>query len=168
MADIQPKKMLLLNILEILKKHTNEQRTLTQKEIGDLLQREYGMTADRKAIRRNLADLAEAGYPVRTGTEQTRNMLNKATGETEENIACSDFYYEHLFTEGELRLLIDGILFSRGVSHRQGKDLIRKVESLTDDSFHTLCIPCYLFAGSRCFQRILLSPRKPPSSGYSG
>ena len=135
MADIQPKKMLILNILEILKKHTNERRTLTQKEIGDLLQREYGMTADRKAIRRNLADLAEAGYPVRTGTEQARNMPNKATGETEENIACSDFYYEHLFTEGELRLLIDGILFSRGVSHRQGKDLIRKVESLTDDSF---------------------------------
>ena len=136
MADIQPKKMLILNILEILKKHTNEHKTLTQKEIGDILQREYGMTVDRKAIKRNLADLMEAGYPVRTGAEQTRNVPNKVTGETEENIACSDFYYEHLFTEGELRLLIDGILFSKGVSHRQGKDLIRKVESLTDDSFH--------------------------------
>ncbi len=62
-------------------------------------------------------------------------MPNKATGETEERIAFSKFYYEHLFTEGELRLLIDGILFSKGVSHRQGKDLIQKVESLTDKSF---------------------------------
>ena len=70
MADIQPKKMLILNILEILKKHTNEHKTLTQKEIGDILQREYGMTVDRKAIKRNLADLMEAGYPVRTGAEQ--------------------------------------------------------------------------------------------------
>lgn len=136
MADIQPKKMLILNILEILKKHTNEHRTLTQKEIGEILLREYGMTVDRKAIKRNLADLMEAGYPVRTAVEQTRSVQNKETGETEENIACSGFYYEHLFTEGELRLLIDGILFSKGVSHRQGKDLIRKVESLTDDSFH--------------------------------
>jgi hypothetical protein len=64
MSGIQTKKMLILNILEILKKYTNEtdpKTYLTQKEIGNLLLQEYGMTADRKAIRRNLTDLMEAG-----------------------------------------------------------------------------------------------------------
>lgn len=135
MAGMQPKKMLILNILEILKKHTNENHPLTQKQIGELLEKDYGMIVDRKAIKRNLSNLMESGYPVCAKSEHTRMGISKDTGETEENIACSDFYYEHAFTEGELRLLINGVLFSKGVSHRQGKDLIRKLESLTDDSF---------------------------------
>ena len=136
MAGIQPKKMLILNILEILKKYTNENNPMTQAQICEKLQSEYGMTVDRKAIKRNLADLMEAGYPVRSSHEQVRSVQNKETGEKEESVAYSDFYYEHLFTEGELRLLMDGVLFSKGISHRQGKDLLRKLDSLADDSFH--------------------------------
>ena len=135
MGSMQPKKMLILNILEILKKHSNENHPLTQKQIGDLLEKNYGMIVDRKAIKRNLANLMESDYPVRTKSEQIRTGISKETGEKEENVACSDFYYEHAFSEGELRLLINGVLFSKGVSHRQGKDLIHKIESLTDDSF---------------------------------
>ena len=136
MAGIQPKKMLILNILEILKKYTNESNPMTQAQICEKLQSEYGMIVDRKAIKRNLADLMEAGYPVRSSHELVRSVQNKETGEKEESVAYSDFYYEHLFTEGELRLLMDGVLFSKGISHRQGKDLIRKLYSLADDSFH--------------------------------
>lgn len=136
MAGIQPKKMLILNILEILKKHSSEDSPLTQKEIGEILLRDYGMEAERKAIKRNLADLMESGYPVRTKIERPRSTVNRSTGEPEENIACSDFYYEHMFTDGELRLLIDAILFSRGISRHHGRDLIQKLESLTSDSFH--------------------------------
>lgn len=135
MGSMQPKKMLIVNILEILKKHSNENHPLTQKQIGDLLEKDYGMIVDRKAIKRNLANLMESDYPVRTKSEQIRTGISKETGEKEENVACSDFYYEHAFSEGELRLLINGVLFSKGVSHRQGKDLIHKIESLTDDSF---------------------------------
>ena len=134
-AGLQPKKMLILNILESLKKHSKEEHSLTQKAIGEILLRDYGMSVDRKAIKRNLAELMESGYPVRMKTERTRSTVNRETGETEENTACSDFYYEHLFTEGELRLLITSVLFARGVSHKQGKDLIEKLESLADDRF---------------------------------
>ena len=136
MPGIQPKKFLILNILEILKRHTNQENPITQKKIAEYLEKDYGMIAERKAIKRNLAELMEAGYPVRTKTEKTRNGINRRTGETEENIACSDFYYEHPFSDAELRMLIDGVLFSGSTPKKQGRELIRKLEDLTDKSFH--------------------------------
>ncbi len=136
MPGIQPKKMLILNILEILKRHTKPGQTITQKKIAEYLEKDYEMVAERKAIRRNLAELMDSGFPIRTGKESTRNMVNRETGETEENIAYSDFYYEHAFSDAELRMLIDSVLFSRSTPQKQGKDLIRKLEDLTDESFH--------------------------------
>lgn len=50
----QPKKLLIINILDILKKYSDEDHRLSQKDIANILEREYGMSADRKAIRRNL------------------------------------------------------------------------------------------------------------------
>ena len=81
MAGLQPKKMLILNILEILKKYSDEDHPLKQKQIGEILLRDYGMTVDRKAIKRNLAELMDSGYPVRIKTEKARTTLNRETGE---------------------------------------------------------------------------------------
>ena len=50
----QPKKLLILNILDILRKYTDEDHRLSQKEIAEILKNEYDMKADRKAIRRNM------------------------------------------------------------------------------------------------------------------
>lgn len=55
----QPKKLLILNILDILWKYTDEDHRLSQKEIGDILKNEYDMKTDRKAIRRNLMNLMD-------------------------------------------------------------------------------------------------------------
>ena len=136
MPGLQPKKLLILNILEILKRHTNPENPITQKKIAEYLENDYGMIAERKAIKRNLAELMEAGYPVRVKTEKVRSGINRATGEADENIACSDFYYEHPFSDAELRMLIDSVLFSRSAPKKQSKELIRKLEELTDESFH--------------------------------
>jgi hypothetical protein len=48
-----PKKMLTLNIPDILNRCTDGNHRLSQKEIVDLLRTEYGMTVDRKAVKRN-------------------------------------------------------------------------------------------------------------------
>lgn len=53
MYDLQPKKFLILNILSILYRHTDEQYRLSQKDISDKLILEYDMKADRKSITRN-------------------------------------------------------------------------------------------------------------------
>ena len=60
----QPKKMLIMNILDILKRYTDEDQRLSQKEIMDILEREYGMKAERKAVKRNLLNLIDYGYNV--------------------------------------------------------------------------------------------------------
>lgn len=56
----QPKKMLIMNILDILKKYTDENHRLSQKEIMDILEQEYDMKAERKAIKRNLMNLIDS------------------------------------------------------------------------------------------------------------
>ena len=37
----QPKKMIIINILDILKRYTDENHRLSQREIMDILEREY-------------------------------------------------------------------------------------------------------------------------------
>ena len=41
----QPKKLLILNILDILWKDSDQDHRLTQREIGEILRTRYGMTA---------------------------------------------------------------------------------------------------------------------------
>ena len=41
----QPKKMLIMNILDILRKYTDEDHRLSQREIMEILEGEYDMKA---------------------------------------------------------------------------------------------------------------------------
>ena len=54
MDTMQPKKLIIMNILDILKKYTDEDHRLSQKEIAEILETEYEMKVDRKAVKRNL------------------------------------------------------------------------------------------------------------------
>ena len=154
----QPKKLLIINILDILQKYTDENHKLSQKDIAEILKREYGMEADRKAVRRNLLNLMDFGYEIEY-TETIRKIpvkdtatgepvIDPATGEPvmEERELWSDFYLKKQFTDGELRLLIDSLLFSSHIPARQCKDLIHKLEGLSNVYFqsrvkHIFCDP---------------------------
>lgn len=46
MTDMQPKKMIILDILDILRKHTDEDHRLSQHQIQNLMESEYGMKVD--------------------------------------------------------------------------------------------------------------------------
>lgn len=84
MYTIQPKKMLILNILEILRKYTDEDHRLSQKAIVDILRTEYNMMVDRKAIKRNIMNLIDFGYNIEY-SESVRMVPNAKTGELEES-----------------------------------------------------------------------------------
>ena len=132
----QPKKLLIVNILDILKRYTDEEHRLSQKEIETLLKTEYGMEAGRKAVKRNLMDLLEFGYEIEY-TETPRRVRNAKTGGWEESTILTDFYLVHDFTDGELRLLIDGLLFSRHIPYSQRRQLVEKLEGLSNLYFRT-------------------------------
>ena len=130
----QPKKLLIINILDILKNYTDENHRLSQKEIVDILSDEYGMKADRKAVRRNILDLMEFGYDIEYN-ETVRKVKDPDTGNIDESYIWSDYYLVRDFTDGELRLLIDGILFSRNIPHKRCLDLVKKLEGLSNVYF---------------------------------
>ncbi len=132
----QPKKLLILNILDILRRYSDADHRLSQKDIADILENEYNMTADRKAIRRNILNLIDCGYDIEY-SESIRMMPNKKTGKPEETYLWSDFYLEREFTDGELRLLIDSLLFSKHIPYSQCKKLVDKLEGLSNMYFRS-------------------------------
>lgn len=126
----QPKKMMALCILEILKKYSDEAHHMSQREIEEKLRSQYLMNVDRKSVKRNLMDLIDYGYDIHYDLVARTNR-NTKTGEIESNDILTNFYIENEFTDGELRLLIDSLLFSKHIPAKQCKDLIEKIENLS-------------------------------------
>ena len=115
MNELEPKRMALLRVLEILQQHSDENHPLTQERILKYLQ-EDGISLERKAVGRILSLLKEAGYEIAsTGT------------------GC--FLAERTFEDSEIHLLIDGVLASKHVNPTHSKELIGKLASLASPSF---------------------------------
>lgn len=129
MYTTQPKKMLILNILEILKHHTDVEHRLSQHDIIRILRDDYAMNVDRKAVKRNLMDLIEYGYQI-----EYKEIVRKGKTGEEETI-YTDWYLEHEFSDAELRLLIDSLLFSKHIPNSQCKELIYKLKGLSNVYF---------------------------------
>ena len=148
MSDIHPKKLLILYILDILQKYTDEEHRLSQKEIQDILKKEYEMPVDRKAIKRNLLNLIEYGSSIEYREVSRKEIFRKKSvvsdkdsldledkGIPEDDLLWTDFYLKQKFTNEELRLLIDSLLFSKQIPYSQAKKLITKLESLSNIYF---------------------------------
>lgn len=129
MESAQPKKLLIMNILDILKRYSDPEHRLSQRQIGEILEREYGMKADRKSIRRNLADLISAGYELEYSETVRKNRRGG------EETLLTGWYLDRTFTDSELRLLIDGLLFSRHIPAGQRRALVKKLEGLSSQYF---------------------------------
>jgi predicted DNA-binding transcriptional regulator YafY len=52
-----------------------------------------------------------------------------------ESEVCSKWYMEKYFSNEELRVLVDGLVFSKLITAKQAKELIKKVETLGDSNF---------------------------------
>lgn len=119
-------KLLIMNILDILKKYTDENHRLSQKEIVEILDNEYDMKTDKKSVKRNLMNLIKFGYDIEY-SESLRVYKNKQRKEIE-SLILSDFYLNCDFSDGELRLLIDSLMFSKHIPHAPCMELVEKLE----------------------------------------
>lgn len=148
MSAEHPKKLLILYILDILQKYTDEEHRLSQKEIQDILKKEYEMPVDRKAIKRNLLNLIEYGSSIEYREVSRKDIFRKKDSVSykgtsdfvdkeisEDDLLWTDFYLKQKFTNEELRLLIDSLLFSKHIPYSQVKELITKLESLSNIYF---------------------------------
>lgn len=115
MYALGSKKMLAMGILQVLKDHTDYDHRLTQQEIIDLLDKEYGMVCDRKSIKSNIISLIEWGYEI----ENDKGW----------------YLAERDFEEVELRMLIDSVLYAKGIPAHQAMILIEKLKGLGSKHF---------------------------------
>ena len=108
MESFEPKKLALIRVLQILEKHSDCEHPIKHDKIVDLLEIEYGLTIERKAIGRNISLLNEAGYDIETTKK-------------------GSYLAERTFEDSELKLLIDGVLSSKHITPKQSKELIEKL-----------------------------------------
>ena len=133
MSEMHSKRLIQHDILEILKEYTDADHRLSQQQIQHYLEADYGISVDRKTVRRHLCALLEADEEHICFKEGvTRTRIGK------KQPILSGWYYRALFTEGELRFLIDCVLFSDAMPQKYRRDLIRKLESLSNRHFHSI------------------------------
>lgn len=129
MYTIPPKKMVIINILEILRKYSDMDHRLTQQDIVEILKKDYFMDVDRKTVKRNLMNLLD----LDCGIEY--NEITRKDGKGNENSICTDWYMTREFEDSELRLMIDSLLFSKHIPYSQCKTLIEKLKGLSNVYF---------------------------------
>ncbi|MBQ8028607.1 MAG: WYL domain-containing protein [Clostridia bacterium] len=132
----KPKKMIIMNILDILRRHSDAEHRLSQKDIIDIMKKEHDMVIDRKTVRRNILTLLECGYEIEYN-ESVRLTQDLQTGEAEETYVWSDFYLSKDISDSELRLLIDSLMFSKSIPYNDCKELIEKLKSLSNIHFNS-------------------------------
>ena len=105
------KRMTGLLVLEILKNHTDGERGLQVNQIVDLLERDYGITAERKAVSRMLNDLYELTEISKTYSWKNPmpytiqfDQTKRSTGEIRSN-----WRLNKPFEDVEVQLLMDAV-----------------------------------------------------------
>lgn len=91
--SLEPKKLALIRILQLLKNYSDENHVITHDQLTALLESEYGINIERKAIGRNISLLKEVGYKIET-------------------VKKGSYLTERMFEDSELRLLYHNMSFT--------------------------------------------------------
>ncbi len=113
---MEAKKILLFRIYQILEEYSDAEHPLTHADIISILDREYDVCCERKAVGRNISFLKEAGIDIESDNR-------------------GSYLAERKLENAELRLLIDSVLCSRHINNRHSADLIDKLVSLGGKHF---------------------------------
>ena len=105
----------ILYLLRILEQYTDEEHPLTTKQLIDKLQDEYGISAHRTTLTKDIAALQEFGVDIVT-VHSTQSKY---------------FIGSRKFELPELKLLIDAVESSRFITAKKSESLIRKIHTLT-------------------------------------
>ena len=124
------KKSLNLQILKILKEHSDVANRLSQSKIKEYLKNEYEQyNIDGRTINANIDNLnvyLDNAIEYRIEKVKSRGKIIEKR---------YDFYIVRDFDESELRLIIDSILSSKSIPESQGKQLIEKLRNEASENF---------------------------------
>ena len=125
-----PKGFAPIVILQTLAENASKEKPITCKEIVEILQDEF--TIERKSVERIVKQLKYAGVPI--------NGVNKVSDEYDEPERCfrisrSGIYLERDFSDENLQLLIDSVLYSKYISKAEAEELMRKIRDMGSATF---------------------------------
>ena len=113
----EKKGLLLLVIIDILRAHTDYTHRMTKEELRQRIKQECGFAPARNTITDKLNALEDAGFPIVQGTNER-------------------VYYDgHDLTDGELRFLIDSVLYSDFVTHKSAAQIIETLAAFGTTDF---------------------------------
>lgn len=121
-----PSKQKLVCILLLLQKHSDESNPLTAERIGQLLDEEYGITAERKSIRRDIQvlsdmDLVEDAFSAGTSPDMR-----------------GSYYIDRPFEDWQLKLLTDAVNHAMFLTDKDAGELTDSILSLAGPSSRRL------------------------------
>ncbi len=109
----------LFMILQLLKEETDFNKTLTIKQIQDILSNYHRLEVDRNTLKRDIATLQAAGIDI---------VEHKIKNNT------STYYLKPSFTKEEMRMLLDSIASNRFIMDRNKNKLINRLLSLVSQN----------------------------------
>lgn len=110
-AAREHKFLLLMLIVDILEKNTDSAHPITQKKLLEIIEKQCGFMPSRTTISDDLDRLITAGFPIEKGRKGV-------------------YYDGHSLSDGELRFLIDSILYSDLMSQAGASEMIETLASL--------------------------------------
>ncbi|MBO5908977.1 MAG: WYL domain-containing protein, partial [Clostridia bacterium] len=111
------KKNLSVIILEILKKHSSEEKRLKKSDIIRLLKEEYGRESDPRTVNSSLLSLIELGYPIGAN-------ISKRYG------TRSEWYLKKTLSDAEVNAVMLGIKTSEYILPEEKEALADKIKEL--------------------------------------
>lgn len=108
-------RLLAIHILELLNEYSDSSHTMSQAELMEHLEDKYGDVISRHTCSDYLKELRLEGYIV----------------------GARGVYRKDLFTERELRTLIDGVMYGKHIPEKEAKILIDKLKTLSMNSMRS-------------------------------
>lgn len=109
---IPNKKTSILLVLRTLEEYTDEDHYLTQKEILERIEKDYGITIERKSVGSSIALLRELDYDINKGPKGGYALLSR------------------LLDPSEIRFLTDAAFSSRSLTGKQAANMSKRLQSL--------------------------------------
>ena len=107
----------ILYLLRILEQYTDEEHSLTTKQLIEMLNEKYGISTYRTTIAKDVAALQEFGVDI---------VVIHST-------QCKYFIGSRQFELPELKLLIDAVESSKFITSKKSDALIKKIHMLTSN-----------------------------------
>ena len=122
------KKSSIVQILEILKKHSDKNHRLSREDILNYLRKEYKQNVDPRTVTNNINSLLAENKDI-----NFKEIYAKVKGEKIPK--RKDYYLNRKFDESELRLIIDSVLCSKNINEKQCQEIIKKLLDEASEHF---------------------------------